>query len=724
METSPPNLQRSLKQRRKRKAPGNSIRTQNNHVNNGVESVAVATSVQDSSSAATATADANYIHGLSPELSPLLIQAIKSQKRLLLNIVKHYQKQNENDIQSIQNSISASSNSSGRRSVPNNASAGRSAQDDILSRMEREEWKERRKEMMDTIPTGIKTQHEIASTSMNEFIDRLKLEENKEVKKTKRKSNFHSKHTIGDHEENDQDLALDKYSCISCLRFIFDLVQDRDNKLTLRHAAATTAFRIIQQTVHVRESQIFLVVSSSSKNTNSSNNRYPMKKVIDSVELNNNTIENIHQQRQGMGRLKCSDKWMMNQILYQLWKIYNFILKHKLRNKMYDPKMITTMRYIEERKGVKGDKNAMELEQSLYQLLLSLYHPNDSTSFGYFSSTTNNSSVMIENRRIRDIAIKYCDREIKRVDRILRCVNQCMELIVPRFAKESNSIKTSSATHNDEEKITTVKNEAVLSHDKEDDEDDIDWEDGDDEDLLFNSNDTQEANYDGHQENEHNHEAAVENTLAMMRETGALQEGNLQIRIDLSSTGLRSSNSDGPDLDEKNKIEARELLSKCVNLLLDRHQPRIKSWLNALISADNMTSSAVYKSARETRPTNVNVVLLPESARKRKDVVFQAISALSNQISTALSLTMKMGIHPRADLQSERSLISNNTDCWHNSNLSLTTKRESDGESKAKTIGWRHAFSIHAKDERKQTSLETTKRPKFKGKIMIKLRRR
>ena len=79
--------------------------------------------------------------------------------------------------------------------------------------------------------------------------------------------------------------------------------------------------------------------------------------------------------------------------------------------------------------------------------------------------------------------------------------------------------------------------------------------------------------------------------------------------------GRSQTHTKGLEADEKNKIEARELLNKCVNLLLDRHQPRIKSWLNALISADNMTSSAVYKSARETRPTNVNVVLLPESAR-------------------------------------------------------------------------------------------------------------
>ena len=273
------------------------------------------------------------------------------------------------------------------------------------------------------------------------------------------------------------------------------------------------------------------------------------------------------------------------------------------------------------------------------------------------------------------------------------------------------------------------------------------WEDGDDEKILLMPQQQQEN------QNKSNHISAVEHTLAMMKETGALnQEGGLQINVNFSSslsnplTNSPLSGDTSNDLGNELVQTAREKLIKCVKLLTSRHEPRLNAWVNALMSVDNMTVTTTTKAvernagiSNDTDDISPSVVLMSLSSRKKKVLILQMLKESQARVTRALALTAKLGIQsqienttsgsqPNHDIGHLEDTKSINIDDDNNVDQGKLESKTKDGCAKVDLIPWQQALSIQSRtsmEGRRVVSLPMKRKKKQIGKsrIQIKLRK-
>jgi hypothetical protein len=184
--------------------------------------------------------------------------------------------------------------------------------------------------------------------------------------------------------------------------------------------------------------------------------------------------------------------------------------------------------------------------------------------------TVETNSTMPDMRRLRDIAMKYGDREIDKVEKLIQRAHGCLDVCVPRMGDEAGSITAWAVA---------VAGSSIAEEDENDD--DIKWEDGDEE--------ISEDNTGGHA-------AAVERTLEAMACAGGFQDGTMEINL-----ARNESYEDSNDVVDEN---ARIVLQKTVQSIESRHLKRISSWVDALIKADGLVlkdKSLVVISVDESR---------------------------------------------------------------------------------------------------------------------------
>ena len=158
-------------------------------------------------------------------------------------------------------------------------------------------------------------------------------------------------------------------------------------------------------------------------------------------------------------------------------------------------------------------------------------------------------------RQTRDIAMKFHDKEVERVNKILHRAQLCLDIMFPRLVD-------TKPTHTGET--------------EDDDEDDIDWEDG--------------WEQEGEELAAMDHADAVARTIENMRATANVRDGELVIQME---------NPDRNHSGNEESEEARTRLNKCLGLLLGRHMPRLSLWVTALTQADDLTSSSYGSSVLE-----------------------------------------------------------------------------------------------------------------------------
>jgi hypothetical protein len=80
-----------------------------------------------------------------------------------------------------------------------------------------------------------------------------------------------------------------------------------------------------------------------------------------------------------------------------------------------------------------------ESKRDEYSFLDQLILQDDQHQNQYQSHYQQQKLLVIERRHICDVSIKYGERENKQVEKILNCINDCMETIVPRFVDATRS---------------------------------------------------------------------------------------------------------------------------------------------------------------------------------------------------------------------------------------------------------------------------------------------
>lgn len=220
----------------------------------------------------------------------------------------------------------------------------------------------------------------------------------------------------------------------------------------------------------------------------------------------------------------------------------------------------------------------------------------------------NSGATMPDLRRIRDIAMKYGDREIEKVDKLIHRAHKCLDVLVPRMGL---------TVERDEREATVPMDSAVTpAADDDSDDDDIEWEDADEE---FE----EKAGED--------HTKAVERTLAAMASYGGLQGGHIEINLE--------SKEDEDESPEAMDETAVELLQKTVQSIEARHMKRLSSWVDAMIKADGLVLNE--KSL---------VIVSADVAQKRGDLLHKLLDrkqALANILASAakLGITVDSGAH-------------------------------------------------------------------------------
>lgn len=195
-------------------------------------------------------------------------------------------------------------------------------------------------------------------------------------------------------------------------------------------------------------------------------------------------------------------------------------------------------------------------------------------------------------RIIRDIAMAHAAQECEIIEKLVRRSYACIDELMPRIGTEPDMV----------DQAQTVENAFI----GEDDDDDIDWEEGD--------NDVAEEL----------HAVAVEQTLALMRATGYLRGGDLEISL------KNDAENEGGD-NHQHALHKRRL-QKLINLLTLRHLPCLSTWVNAMTEADNLVE------------TNGSLVLMPKEECDRRHATTQRLISQKQTVAAVVRAAFRLNI--------------------------------------------------------------------------------
>ncbi|KAL3925413.1 MAG: hypothetical protein SGILL_000419 [Bacillariaceae sp.] len=228
------------------------------------------------------------------------------------------------------------------------------------------------------------------------------------------------------------------------------------------------------------------------------------------------------------------------------------------------------------------------------------------------------TTSMPEFRRLRDIALRYGEEEISRVERLVEKANACLVILVPRVGvtDASESVPDTATEQLDDKE--TDKPEA--KDDSSDDESDIEWEDGDTPDEVGLS-------LAG------SHLSAVEQTIAAMEASGATLFRGRELEIDFDRPQEQSSDPQN-STDQDKTADVRKKLEKYTVKLSNRHLNRLKLWLDGLQNADNLI----------LQPDSSSLVTLSAESSKLRLFLVQQLTTSKDQVSRVLFSASRLSI--------------------------------------------------------------------------------
>ena len=212
-------------------------------------------------------------------------------------------------------------------------------------------------------------------------------------------------------------------------------------------------------------------------------------------------------------------------------------------------------------------------------------------------------------RRERDAALEHGSKACETMRRMINRADGYFRVLVPRFGGFAQAGDGESILDNDEE----------LKGDDLSDDDSVDWEDG-------------ELGLD---EDEGDHELAVDQTLDILKFSGALLDGSMAIKIGAPA-------DDETAFGQRQLSETRQKLQVLVDKLSKR-QPRLKQWILALSKADGMEERTLRDPANSTTgPTSL--VLLSEQKRSSRSEVLRNLLSVRNEMDHIVEAAARLGI--------------------------------------------------------------------------------
>lgn len=402
--------------------------------------------------------------------------------------------------------------------------------------------------------------------------------------------------------DDDEDHLFDGKNCaIGCLDFVLELIQDDKAKIILRHAALCVCryllwYRCDCRCVFTRRIKSYVDAIGDADGH---------LKIRPNIGTEQNVVV---YQREGL------------KLIQDLYEEFRFA----------QPTLVIAARYLEEQKGISMVSSGMN-------------------TGAVFKRKTN--AGMTELRRIRDIALKFTDQEVRKIQKILFRVDRCFEILVPRFGHAATKVINRVPWDTQD-----TEHSHMIDCDRDDDDDgdddDVDWEDG----MEQDANESQGKVEMTLDHNTEDHLVRVERTLAIMKQSGALSsDGTMNV-----SFGTYTNPTTQVD---QSVAMARQLLPKNMDKLLKR-QERIVTWMDALVSADNMIEASRLKNNDifdQTRTHSYegtsSLVLLPEPLRKMKPRVLRTLTECRSAIAAAISAASKIEI--KGNLKSDIEFCSN-----------------------------------------------------------------
>lgn len=268
---------------------------------------------------------------------------------------------------------------------------------------------------------------------------------------------------------------------------------------------------------------------------------------------------------------------------------------------------------------------------------------------------THQSMGMTDLRRIRNVALKYGEKECIQVRKLLNRADVCFEVLVPRVHDSIDLSKNNKTEHNHYPDLESWS------------DDDIDWEEGDDVDDAVCS-DGAEHTVMGTSlaVSAVSHEQAVDRTMAIFERSGGMMGDGLEINFDRDRKGediYDSTCHGGVSMSSRTAEDvARADLQKCVESLSSRHFTRLNHWVDSLVSADNMveqqhSQNNILPASCGASPCLLpsSLVLMPAVLRQKKSRTLRALQDLKQEVSRCLAAASKLSVisggYNKSDIQ-------------------------------------------------------------------------
>ena len=243
---------------------------------------------------------------------------------------------------------------------------------------------------------------------------------------------------------------------------------------------------------------------------------------------------------------------------------------------------------------------------------------------------------MLDWRQLRSGAMNHYEEMDRRLAKVIRRAQYCMDVLVPRMDSSTNRTSTEDESKNrldldDSRKNGDVReggNDEQNGGDDEDDNDSIDWEEGwDDRNQPDITTET--------------HVYAVERTIQAMESTGGMHEGALEISF---SEGDLQNDNGTENSSDSDKERAKARLDKAVKTLLTRYMPRLSLWVEGLTNADALVPQ-----------TSGALITMSPAELHRRRLAVQHCVAMKNEVSRVLSSAQRLGMHASMNNNAEIS---------------------------------------------------------------------
>ncbi len=225
---------------------------------------------------------------------------------------------------------------------------------------------------------------------------------------------------------------------------------------------------------------------------------------------------------------------------------------------------------------------------------------------------------MAASRLLRETAMERWDEMDRKVQKLIRKTKKCFNVLVPRV---DDNVPV----------VPSVRAEDVVEVD-----DDIDWEEGlDDPGTEINSAVNQGVA----------HADAVERTLEIMKNTGGLHEGRLEISIfskDEEKYDFHISDTGAESTPQHN--ETKEVLDRVIRILSVNYMPRLSAWSQALAMADNLKMKNAGKGTDGDDHHTMSLIQMTEAEQVRRSVVLQNCLEVRQELAHILQAAKRLGL--------------------------------------------------------------------------------